>query len=293
MARQISYTLQFGTRFDGGLPLIWSMLADEGLDARGIVVPRPKRYRDVLAARVAAFDGTPASPDELNAMLGLDQLDPERDLHFVLRITDLMQPPPHFCPAGDWFFEAGPRAAHYRSVFAPAPVTFALSLSNPAVMLSQAWSSEEYPGIDVMTPDPFQLHWAVVLRELRESCPEASIIAWTAEESPMIWNRVLQATSQTDADFSIDAQIHVAKILMNEEGGLRLAEYLESHPNMPDALRARVIGIFLKRFAKEDEVETEIVIPGWSDELQAQMDAHYAADLKEVAAIEGVTLLRL
>ena len=293
VARQISYTLQFGTRFDGGLPLIWSMLADAGLEARGIVVPRPKRYRDLLAARVAAFDGTPASPEELNAMLGLDQLDQQRDLHFVLRITDLMQPPAHFCPAGDWFFEIGPRAAHYRSIFAPAPMTFALSLSNPAVMLSQAWASGEYPGIDVVTPDPFQLHWSVVLRELRESCPEAAIIAWTAEESPMIWDRVLRAVSGTGVDFSNEANIHVAKLLMNEEGSARLADYLASHPNMPDALRARVIGIFLKRFAREDEVETEIVIPGWSDDAQARMDAHYAADLDEVAGIEGVTLIRL
>ena len=75
----------------------------------------------------------------------------------------------------------------------------------------------------------------------------------------MIWDQVLRAASGTGADFSNEGNIHVAKLLMNEEGSARLADYLASHPNMPDALRARVIGIFLKRFAREDEVETEIL----------------------------------
>lgn len=293
MARQISYTLQIGTRFDGGVPLIWSIMRDEGLHARGVVVPRPKRYRNLLAARVAAFDGTPASRDNLNALFGLDQHNPDSDLHFVLRITDLMQPPRHFCPAGDWFYEIGPRAAHYRSVLAPAPVTFAISVCNPAVMLSRAWASGEYPGIDVIVPDPFELRWATVLREVRQSCPEAPIIAWAAEEAPMIWGQVLKAVARTESDFSEAAQMHAANAVMNEEGKMRLSDYLNSHADMPADLRARVISIFLKRFVKEGEGKADIAIPGWSDAMQARMDQHYAEDLAEVAQIEGVDLIRL
>ncbi|MFL4472314.1 hypothetical protein ACERZ8_21410 [Tateyamaria armeniaca] len=106
MARQIScYTLQIGTQFDGGRNLIWSLLADPSLAEHGVVVPRPKHYRDQLAARVAAFDGTPATTADLNEMLGLDQQDPNRDLHFVLRIVELMQPPRISAPQEDWFYE--------------------------------------------------------------------------------------------------------------------------------------------------------------------------------------------
>ncbi|MFL4472313.1 hypothetical protein ACERZ8_21405 [Tateyamaria armeniaca] len=160
-------------------------------------------------------------------------------------------------------------------------------------MLSQAWVSGEYLGIDVIAPDPFELRWAAVLREVRQSCPEVPIVAWAAEESPMIWGRVLKAAAQTDTDFSDAAQMQVANGLMNEEGGARLADYLKDHPDMPAALRARVIGIFLKRFAKEEDVVAEIAIPGWSDEAQARMDQHYADDLADVAQIEGVELIRL
>lgn len=268
-------------------------MTDDTLEERGVYVPRPRRYRDLLAARVAAFDGTPASPEDLNGMLGLDQLDPDGDPHFVLRATEMMQPPPYFCPAGDWFYDIGPRAAQYRSVLAPAPVTFMISLCNPAVMLSQAWASGDYPGIDVIAPDPFELRWAGVLRELRQNCPDVPIIAWSAEESPMIWGRVLKAAARTETEFGDDAQMHVANGLMSDEGAARLVDYLKSHPDMPDALRARVIGIYLKRFAREEDVTTEIVMPGWSDAVQARMDRHYAADLDEVAQIDGVTLIRL
>jgi len=293
VAQKISYTLQIGTRFDGGSPLIWSMLADDTLETRNVVVPRPKHYRDLLAKCAAGFDGTPASPDAVNTMLGLDQQDPACDLRLVLRITDLMEPPPHFCPAGDWFYELGPRAAGYAGVLAPAPVTFAISLREPAAMLAQAWASGRYPGIEVIAPDPFALHWASVLRALRQHCPEVPIIAWTAEEAPMVWNRVIKAAAQSGTEFSDDARLHVARVLMNEEGGARLADYLESHPDMPDALRARVVAIYLKRFARDDEVLSEDVIPGWGPDVQARMDAHYAADLDAVAQIDGVTLIKL
>lgn len=268
-------------------------MGEPALEATGIHVPRPKRYRDILTGRVSEFDGTPATPAELDQMLGLDQLDPREIPHFVLRITELMQPPRHFCPAGDWFYDIGPRAAQYRAIFAPAPLTFAISLRNPFAMLAQAAESGEYPGIDVIAPDPFTLRWAEVLRALRESCPDVPILAWAAEDAPMIWNRVLRSAMQRDIRISDAATLHVARSMMNEEGSARLADYLDSHPDMPDALRARVIGIFLKRFAPACRVTDVPGHPDWTEAASARIDAHYADDLDQVAQMDGVTLIRL
>jgi len=291
VTRQISYTVQIGTDFDYGQKLFWTLAAEKFLQAHNVFATRPRFYRKMWADLAARYDGTPAGADALNAMFHLDRADPDADLHFVLKVTELMQPAQHFCPAGDWLFDLGARAARYRGVLAPSPVTFMISLRNPAIMLSEAWASGDYPGFDVLPPDPFRLSWPSVLRDLRQQCPDAAIIAWTAEESPIVWGRVLKAAAGLDADFSIPSQIHIARRLMSEEGAERLEKYLESHPGMPEDLRTRVITIFLKRFAREDAVEADIVIPGWTEALQDQIDDRYAADLEEVRGIEGVTLI--
>lgn len=285
---QLSFTLQIGTRFDGGVPLIWSLMA-QSID--GVLVPRPKRYRNKLAAHVAAAPSDPVDPEELTAMLGLDQVEGTGDLNCVLRLVKLMEPAPNFCPAGDWFFGIGPRAAAYCAALAPSPVTFMISLCNPASLLSQALASGIYPGLDIMAPDPFDLHWAEVLRRLRRSCPDASIIAWNADEAPMIWGQVIEAAAGCDASFSDQARMLAAQGVMNEEGAARLSEYLDGHADMPDAMRAQVISIFVKRFRRADAVQPETVLPGWSAEAQARMDQHFAQDLKDVSEIEGVTLI--
>ena len=250
-----------------------------------------KAVRDLLAALAAQTCNTPASPDALEAMFGFDQIEEARDLHCVLRVVELMEPPPHFCPAGDWFYDIGRRAAGYCTALAPAPVTFMISLCNPAHLLSGAMASGAYPGIDIVTPDPFDLHWSRVLRMVRRSCPDVPIIAWSAEEAPMIWDKVIAAAAGREASFSDQAKMLPAHDLMNEEGSARLADYLEGHAGMPDALRAQVISIFVKRFRREDAVDPATVLPGWDAAMQTRMDRHFAADLREVAGIEGVTLI--
>ena len=290
MTRQLSFTLQIGTRFDGGAPLIWSLIA-EGVD--GVVVPRPKHYRRLLADCAAQTPRTPIDAEKMDTMFGLQQVEDTQDLRCVLRILELMQPRPYFCPAGDWFYDIGPRAAGYCAALAPAPVTFMISLCNPAHLLSQALASGDYPGMEVIAPDPFDLHWAVVLRALRESCPDAPIIAWSAEVAPMIWDRVIAAAVQREASFSKEVKLQAARSMMNEEGSARLAQYLDSHDGMPDDLRAQVISIFLKRFPHKDVVRPEIVLPGWDAASQSRMDQHFADDVSEVAKIEGVTLISL
>ncbi|MEP1355310.1 MAG: hypothetical protein ABJX32_04865 [Tateyamaria sp.] len=263
----------------------------EGVE--GVLIPHPKRYRRLLVDCAARTLDTPADAATLEAMFRLNQIKEPRDLHCVLRVLELMQPPSNFCPAGDWFYDIGPRAAGYCAALAPAPVTFMISLCNPVHLLSQAITSRAYPGIDVISPDPFNLHWAVVLRALRDSCPAVPIIAWNADEAPMIWDRILVTAVQREASFSEAATMRAARSRMNEEGSARLAQYLDSREGMPDALRAQVVSIFLKRFPRKDVVRPETVLPGWDAETQAQMDQHFAYDLKDVARIEGVTLISL
>jgi hypothetical protein len=284
----MSFNIQLGTAFDAGQSLVWTLVTGESLRHGHVFVPRPRKYRTVLPKLAASYDGVPASPSELDAMFGIGSSDPDAVSLCVLRAPALMQSKARFCPDGCWFPDLGARLARYTGILSPAPVTFLLSLRNPAVMLSEAWASGKYPGFDSAPPDPFALRWASVLADVRAQCPDARIVVWRAEDMAAIWNRVLTATINGQVDISTDTQIQFAKSQMQEDGWASLDTYLAAHPDIPDTFRTRVIGMFIGRFPKLPDV----AIPGWSSEAELLMDDHYADDLDRVAQMEGVTLIR-
>lgn len=284
----MSFNIQLGTAFDAGQSLVWTLVTGASLRDGDVFAPRPRKYRAELPKLAASYDGVPASPSDLDAMFGIGSSDPDARSLWILRAPELMQSTAHFCPDGRWFPDLGARAARYAGVLSPAPVTFLMSLRNPAVMLSEAWASGKYPGFESAPPDPFALRWASVLADLRAQCPDARIIAWCAEDIAAIWNRVLTATVNGQVDVSTEAQIQFAKSQMREDGCASLDTYLAAHPDMPDTFRTRVIGMFMGRFPKVPDV----AIPGWSSEAELRMEDHYADDLDLVAQMDGVTLIR-
>lgn len=291
MTREIQYTIQLGTAFDAGQQLIWSLVKEPWITQENIYVHRPRFYRSHLSRLAAQADGAQAGPQDLQEMFHLDQTPPDQDLHFVLNMTEPMQPEPHFYADGKWFDELGNRAARLRAVLSPAPVQFMLCLRNPAMLLSDALTSGDYPTYVSAQPNPFTLGWADVLRDLRAHVPDAPITVWCAEESPLTWGQILSSFGTTANKLTLDARTHMARSLMNDEGGKRLTDYLRQHPDLTDDLRARVISIFIEKFTPPENLEADVVIPGWSEDKQIRMDALYAADLEQVAKIDGVTFI--
>ncbi|MEO9575369.1 MAG: hypothetical protein ABJ263_04460 [Tateyamaria sp.] len=293
MTDDLSYTIQIGTDFDLGQDLVWTLKSDPLLPSSNVSVPRPKRYRKTLPDLVQGSEAIAITNKDFVTMAGLDPDKLDKHQHIFLSLIDPMQRERYFCPAGDWFYGLGERLAKYRKVFAHAPVKFMMSLRNPAPLLSDAWTSGLYTGLDVVQPDPFELRWCDLLSDLRAHVPDTPFVVWPAEDSPFVWGQVLRAAIRPGVDVSVASELYVATQLMNEDGGARLRSYLEAHPSMPADLRARVITIFLKRFAHEDAVESDILFPGWTDALQDQMEKHYAADLDKVRTIDGVTLVSI
>jgi hypothetical protein len=71
----------------------------------------------------------------------------------------------------------------------------------------------------------------------------------------------------------------------------RLRAYLHEHREMSEEQKHRVIGAFLDKYAIEDAIEEEVDLPGWTDMLIEQLSVQYDADLDQIAAIPGVTIL--
>ena len=63
------------------------------------------------------------------------------------------------------------------------------------------------------------------------------------------------------------------------------------HPPQTIAQRRKIVMAFLDKFAVEDQIEMEVPLPGWTEELIEEITQIYEADTAEIAQIEGVEFI--
>jgi len=114
---------------------------------------------------------------------------------------------------------------------------------------------------------------------------------WCDEETPLIWPEVLQAVSGHHPGTVLHDHDEVLAMIMSEIGLARMRSYLAEHPPETVAQRRRVSTAFLERFARPDRVEVEIDMPGWTNEVVAEMTHRYLEDVEYIRQIPGVTLI--
>jgi len=138
---------------------------------------------------------------------------------------------------------------------------------------------------------PISLRWAPVVRRIVAAVPDITLTVWCNEDTPLIWPEVLRAVAGLGPDDQIEGDFDLLATIMTDEGLAKLKAYFESHPPTSVAQRRRATTAFLEKFARDDEIEVEVDLPGWTPELIAALTAAYDEDCAEIAAMPGVTFL--
>ena len=60
---------------------------------------------------------------------------------------------------------------------------------------------------------------------------------------------------------------------------------------MSEAQKRRVIIAFLDKYALEEEIEEELDMPGWTEDVVDEMSKTYDEDVATIAAMPGVRVL--
>ncbi|WP_171175531.1 hypothetical protein [Ruegeria sp. HKCCD8929] len=277
---QGSISYQIGHPFDGCRDLPWALRRDaDDYGSHNVKTPRPAAYR----AAIAEFIKSPQTANAEEVAKRLPTLD--EGTHLVLSDIDLMEPGLRMWDGHTWFPGLGRRAAQIRALFPDAQLRFLLSLRSPDRLLSDALTRGSKLPDD---PDPFALSWCGLVNELRTELPDVPITTWCAEELPFVWERVLRAAAALPPDADVPGKLTPLESVLDPEAMARLDSYLQDRPDFSDEMRARVISLFLDKFAAPEKLEEELVIPGWDDQKHEEMEARYAADVEALAALEGV-----
>ena len=261
------------------------------LSAEGIVVPGPARYRTLLRDTAMQLRGQPASRDT-QAML-LDQIMTEDRAERLILAWDSFLGYAQGAVGTTLYPLAGRRMAAFAQVFPEIETELFLAIRNPATMLPTLRKRLVARGTDIPLDsiDPFALRWSDVVARLREAVPDAPVTVWCDEDTPLLWPEVLRAVSGHSAAVTLEDTGDLLAAIMHPEGVERMQAYVAANPPTDDAQRRRITSAFLARFARPEEIEQEVDMPGWDSATVTRMTEVYDRDVGRLMRMGGVTVL--
>jgi hypothetical protein len=263
-----------------------AVLAEEG-----IIVPAPTRYRRLLRDTVVQLKGAHASA-ETQALI-LDQIMEETVAERMILCWDHFLGFPIWAVGETLYDRAGERIRAFTRVFPDIESEFHLALRNPAGFLPDLRRRLHAKGQteNFAEVDPFQLRWSDVVRHIRHYNPGVPITVWCDEDTPLIWPEVLQSVAGHAPETVLQDTDDILSQIMTEIGMNRMRGYCAEHPPQSVAQRRRIVTAFLEKFARPDQVESEVEMPNWDQETVDALNQHYAEDVEYVRQMAGVRFI--
>ncbi|MDN5787159.1 hypothetical protein [Pseudorhodobacter sp.] len=272
--------------------LLRCLLKNRGrLAEEGIVVPGPAKYRSLLRDTAMSLKGEAAS-EETQTMIMEQIMSENRAERVILSWDNFMGFAPSAVRGG--IYTSGPDRMHaFCQIFPGVETEFHLAIRNPATFVPAMFHKQKGRAYEdfIEGMDVASLRWSTLISALRERNPQVPITVWCDEDTPLLWPEILRAVSGHSDKITLTETDDLLASIMSADGMGRMAGYIESHPPQDATQRRRVVSAFLDKFALTDQVEVEIDMPGWSEDLIAGMTEGYDQDVSRIIAMDGVHFL--
>jgi len=272
--------------------LIGCLVANADMLARqGTRVPAPDDYRNVLrdVVNAAAEDGPAADArasilDAAGGDGGTERLVLSNDSFFG---THKMAVKRMFYPAACARLEA------VRGIFSQDEIELFFAIRNPATFMPALLEKTNFNSIEDIFRgyDPLSFRWSEFFERVRVQVPEIAITAWCNEDTPLIWAEVVRELAGLDPTTAFEGEFALLSEIMTEAGMRRFRAYVDGHPGMTEVQKRRVISAFLDKFAREDAVEEEYELTGWTVDMINQLTDIYEEDVFAIQRIPGVSVI--
>jgi len=275
--------------------LLKTLLQNKGKLAKECIsIPGPGRYRKTVVRAAQKLRGAEASIDSRD-MLVDSIVDDDTAERMVLSFEHFMCVPGRIFENGMLYDKAAFKPKWLRNVFPGLQVEFFMAIRNPATFIPATFHHKQQNVADFIEfldgVNLDQIRWSDVILSIKEANPDCPITVWCNEDTPLIWPEVIREVSAHDPFTKLNGGFNVLATIMKREGMRRLRTYLATHPPQNETQRRRILVAFLDKYAIDDEVEEELDVPGWNDDLVAQLSQNYEDDLDEIQRLPGVTLI--
>ncbi|UWS81013.1 hypothetical protein N1037_08375 [Phaeobacter sp. G2] len=258
----------------------------------GTVVPGPGKYRYLLKDCMAALQDGQATT-EARDVLWDAILEEEQADRVLLSNANFFGSQRQSIEGSQFYPEAEARLLSLQHLFAQDKLELYIGLRNPATILPGLLENAhpDRKAQVLSNLDPYHLRWSDLLTRLRRAVPQVSLTVWCFEDMPLIWAQIIRDMSGLEMNQRLDGGMDLLSTIMSREGMRRLRQYLAQHPDMSETQQRRVMAAFLDKYVREDELEEEIDLPGWSEALIESVTALYEEDMRIVQRIPGVTMI--
>lgn len=258
----------------------------------GIAVPGPGRYRQLLRSTLRAMKTAPPDPNAHEILLDaiLDDESAERVLLSNAHFFGLAKTAAN---KGVLYPEAAEGMANLRRLFPQDDLELFIAIRNPATFLPLVKEKSEDPDMARVLGDvdPREIKWSDMITALRNAAPDVPITVWCNEDTPLTWAQIIRDLAGLAPEDEVVGEYDLLKTIMSKEGMKRFSAYLKDHPNMTEIQKRRVTIAFLDKYALEEEIEEELDIPGWTEELVEDMTDIYDDDVLVIEQLPGVQFI--
>lgn len=258
----------------------------------GIEPVTPNRHGEIFNEALSALRGGPATKAMEQVMLDaiLDSDDPLRIIcstpSFLGRATRAISPEGLYVTAGE-------KMAALANLFPSAEVEFFIALKNPATLvpfvLSQEGSGSYAELMDGV--DPEALRWGPALRRIQAALPGRRLVVWCHEDTSLIWPEVVRRIATMPADVPLKAGLQILGDILHPDGIRMIRDALAQEERLTVASRRRIFAAALEAYGQPEQIEVELNLPGWTQQMVDRITAAYDADMAEIAALPGIEFL--
>lgn len=285
--------LHTGAHFTEQERLMKSLLRNKGeFSQRGIAVPGPNSYRGLIRDTLNAMHRTPASAEAREVLLDVI-LDGSKADRVILSDPNFFRTPATAVRKGQLYPAAARRMRFMAELFPDDDLEIFLAIRNPAALLPILHGKADKKDPDAFwgPHDPLDVRWSETIEDIKEAVPHVPITIWCNEDLPLIWSQIIREMAGFEPHEKVSGGFDLLSSIMSKEGMQRFRAYLDGHPDLTEIQKRRVIAAFLDKFALEDEIEEELDMDGWTEELVDEMTELYDEDVLAIQRIPGVSLI--
>lgn len=262
------------------------------LSPQGVSIPGPSRYRQILKESLQAMESGEPSAEARDVLIDAI-MDDETANRLVLSNAHFFGSQRQALADDIIYPEAVARLVNLRRLFSGDQVEMFMAIRNPATFLP-AILEKASPRriIEVLSScDPVNLRWSNTLLQIREAVPDVQLTVWCNEDLPLIWGQVIREMAGIGMGEKIEGNFDLLNEIMTKEGIKRFHSYIRQQPDMNEMQLRRVMVAFLDKYAKDDELEEELDLPGWTEELVDDLTLAYDQDVIRIQRIPGINFV--
>jgi hypothetical protein len=257
-----------------------------------VALPHPRKYRNVIRENLQAM-AKGARPDMFGEELLADILGDSDAERMILTNANFIYVPNRIFEGGDFYALAVEKLQAFGTLFQGYEIKLSICMRDPGTFIPAAYGKSHGRSFQrfMAGAAPSVVQWSGLIHRMRTVLPRAKITAWCNEDTPFVWPKILRHLIGLDAEEPVNAGYDLIGSLLTEIGTQKMQNYFKTNPPNSEKECQRVLAAFLEHNANPDEVEEEITLPGWTNDLLTHLSDLYDEDVNPIISRGDVKVI--